>query len=271
MYKRQVINGNVCNYNTIKNILSRHDINIIFHLAAEAIVGECLKKPIRAFSSNIQGTWNLLEACRRSQAVTAIIVASSDKAYGSHDHLPYTETAPLRGRHPYDVSKSCADLIAHTYHNTYATPVAITRCGNIYGPGDYNFSRIIPESIRNVLKGKTLFIRSDGKFIRDYVYIDDIVEGYIILAEKLQKLKLSGEAFNFSDENPMSVLALVEKIYKLTRREEKYEILNRAKYEIPRQYLFSGKSRKVLHWHPKVSLEDGLNRTISWYKKFSNK
>jgi CDP-glucose 4,6-dehydratase len=262
------IKGNICNLNLVRKTIDKYKPSIIFHLAAEAIVGQANNNPVRTFKSNIQGTWNILEASRGKGFICSIVVASSDKAYGSNDNLPYREdTTPLKGDHPYDVSKSCADLLCNAYYNTYKMPICVTRCGNIYGPGDYNFSRIIPESIRCALKGKTLFIRSNGKFIRDYVYVDDIVEGYIILAEKLQKLKLAGEAFNFSDENPISVLALVKKIYKLTRCDEKYEILNKAKYEIPRQYLFSGKARKVLHWYPKVNLEEGLNRTISWYKQ----
>jgi len=262
------IKGDICNLNLVRKTIDKYKPSIIFHLAAEAIVGQANNNPIRTFKSNIQGTWNILEASRGKGFICSIVVASSDKAYGSTDNLPYREdTSPLKGDHPYDVSKSCADLLCNAYYNTYKVPICVTRCGNIYGPGDYNFSRIIPESIRCALEGKTLLIRSNGKFIRDYVYVGDIVEGYIILAEKSQKLKLAGEAFNFSDENPISVLALVKKIYKLTRRDEKYEILNTAKCEIPHQYSSSRKARKVLHWYPKVSLDEGLNRTISWYKQ----
>jgi CDP-glucose 4,6-dehydratase len=265
--KMIVVKGSVCDYSLVKKLLDRHSISIVFHLAAEAIVGECLKQPACAFSSNIQGTWNVLEACRHSPLVKAIIIASSDKAYGSHDDLPYNEETPLRGKHPYDVSKSCADLIAHAYHNTYGSPVAITRCGNIYGPGDYNFSRILPEAFRCAFSGKRLSIRSDGKFTRDYVYVDDIVSGYILLAEKLQKFNLSGEAFNFSYEKPMDVIGLVNTIYKLTGRDTNYAICNKAKYEIRHQYLSSKKARKMLGWKPLCGMDNGLKKTMKWYQE----
>lgn len=268
-YRRiKVTKGSVCSYGLVKKLLDKHRIDIVFHLAAEAIVDECTKRPKRAFLSNVQGAWNVLEACRHSPKVKAIVIASSDKAYGSHDVLPYHEDAPLRGKHPYDVSKSCADLIAHTYHHTYRLPVTITRCGNIFGPGDYNFSRILPEAFRCALSGKKLFIRSDGKFTRDYVFVDDIVDGYILLAENIDRKKLGGEAFNFSYEKPMSVIGLVEKIYSLAGKKAKYEILNAVKYEIRHQYLSSNKARTVLGWKPSFTLEDGLSKTMKWYKNF---
>ena len=267
-YRRiKVIKGSVANYNLLKGIIRKNKINVIFHLAAEAIVGQCYRRPLRAFSTNIKGTWNLLEASRGLKHVQSIVVASSDKAYGSHKKLPYTEDAPLLGGHPYDASKSCADLLAYTYGRTYGLPVAITRCGNIYGPGDFNFSRLVPDAIRCALKNKILFIRSDGKFIRDYVYVEDIVNGYITLAEKLPGSGFFGQAFNFSDERPISVLKLIKMIHGIVGNKSGYKILNQAKYEIPRQYLASGKARKVLRWRPQVGLEDGLRLTISWYKQ----
>lgn len=265
--KLKVIKGSVANYALLKEIISQNKIEYIFHLAAEALVGRCSRKPLRTFSSNIEGTWKLLDACRNYKKVKSIIIASSDKAYGSHKVLPYKENAPLQGNHPYDVSKSCADLITHTYAHTYGLPVVITRCGNIYGPGDFNFSRIVPDTMRCLLLNKTLLIRSDGKFTRDYVYVEDIVNGYILLAEKLQKLKLGDEAFNFSDENPVTVIELVNKIYKLANKKPNYKILNQAKYEIKHQYLASGKARKILGWKPKYTLEEGLKKTIEWYVK----
>ena len=267
-YKKiTVIKGSVANYRLLDNILIDKKINVVFHLAAEAIVGRCHNNPRRTFSVNIKGTWNLLEACRNSKTIKSIIVASSDKAYGSHKKLPYTEEAPLIGNHPYDVSKSCADLIAYTYFHTYGLPVAVTRCGNIYGPGDFNLSRIIPDALQCIKNNKTLLIRSDGKFVRDYVYVDDIVEGYILLAEKLEARQLAGQAFNFSIENPITVLELLKQIDKVGAQYGKleYKILNAAKYEIKKQYLSSAKARKILGWKPKHTLKQGLQKTINWY------
>lgn len=268
-YKKMItIRGDVSNYNLVKKIINHYRIEVVLHLAAEAIVNECFNNPRKTFTSNIKGTWELLEVCRSSKTVKSIVVASSDKAYGSHKKLPYKEDAPLQGNHPYDVSKSCADLIAYTYYHAYGLPVAITRCGNIYGPGDFNFSRIVPDAIRCALTGKQLLIRSDGKFVRDYVYVEDIVNGYIMLAEQLPKKNLGGEAFNFSDENPITVIELVKKIYEVIGKKPNYKILNQAKYEIRRQYLDSQKARRVLKWGPLSNLEEGLKKTISWYKNY---
>ncbi len=262
-----IIKGSVENFSLVSKIINENKITFVFHLAAKALVNECLENPVRGFATNIKGTWNILEAARNNNTIKAIIIASSDKAYGSHKNLPYKEDFSLCGNHPYDVSKSCADLIAHTYFYTYNLPVSVTRCGNIYGPGDFNFSRIVPDAIRAVLKDKTLIIRSDGKFTRDYVYVDDIVNGYVTLAEKMQKLKLFGEAFNFSDEKPISVLELVKKIYKMSDKKPNYKILGKAKYEIKNQSLSAKKARKVLRWKPKHSLEEGLKEAINWYKE----
>lgn len=260
------IKGNVGNLKLMKKIIDQEKPDVIFHLAAEAIVGRSNEKPINAFKSNIGGTWNVLEAARNKDFISAIVIASSDKAYGSHEKLPYSENATLKGDHPYDVSKSCADLIAYTYFHTYDLPIAITRCGNIYGPGDYNFSRILPDAMRCVNNDKTLLIRSDGKFVRDYVYVEDVVNGYLLLAEKLKDLKLGGEAFNFSDENPITVLDVLTKLSEIAYKKVKYEILNQAQYEIKKQYLDSKKARKVLGWKPKFSLEQGLKKTLKWYE-----
>ncbi len=267
-YKKiTVIKGNIANYALLKDVIIKNKINVVFHLAAEAIVGKCNLNPLVTFSTNIKGTWNLLEACRNSKTIKSIIIASSDKAYGTHKKLPYKEDTSLIGNHPYDMSKSCADLIAYTYFHTYNLPVAITRCGNIYGQGDFNFSRIIPDAIRCALTGKTLLIRSDGKFTRDYVYVDDIVNGYIVLAEKLQKLGFGGEAFNFSNENPITVIKLLNEIKKFNFCGNKlnYKIMNTAKYEIKKQYLSAVKAKRVLGWRPKYSLEEGLKKTMGYY------
>jgi CDP-glucose 4,6-dehydratase len=269
--KLKTLRGDVADHVTISSILEQYRPEVIFHLAAEAIVGECNKIPVKAFKSNIEGTWNILEASRCNNVVKAIVVASSDKAYGCHTQLPYKEDAPLIGRHPYDVSKSCADLIAYTYFYTYKAPVAITRCGNIYGPGDFNMSRIVPEAMRCALTGEVLKIRSDGKFTRDYVYVDDIVNGYILLAEQLQKKKLGGEAFNFSNENPLSVVEFVDKINKISGGRLRYKILNQAKYEIKHQYLAAKKARRVLGWKPKCEIGEGVKRTLNWYREYLDK
>ena len=266
--KITMIRGSVENYSLMSEIIKEGKIEYIFHLAAKALVGDCLERPTNAFSTNIKGTWNVLETARNNNKIKAIVIASSDKAYGSHKELPYKESAALQGNHPYDVSKSCADLIAYTYFHTYDLPVCVTRCGNIYGPGDFNFSRIIPDTIKTAIKDKTLTIRSDGKSIRDYNYVEDIVEGYILIAEKMQSMNLPGEAFNLSNKKPISVLELVKKIYKLCNKKPDYKILNMAKYEIKNQCLSSGKAKKLLGWKTKYSLEKGLRKTIEWYNEY---
>jgi len=221
--------GSVVNYRLMREILRKHSINVIFHLAAEAIVSRSQKDPLKAFDSNIAGTWRLLEAARGREDMNAIVVASSDKAYGSHEKLPYRESAPLIADHPYDVSKSCADLIANTYYHTYGLPVAVTRCGNIYGPGDFNFTRLMPDAMRCIFQNRTLKIRSDGKFVRDYVYVDDIVSGYIRIAELLKARGLMGQAYNLSDENPLTVMQVLREINGLSGNSLKYRIMNSAR------------------------------------------
>jgi len=265
-YRRmRVVKGRVENDKLLKDLLARHRIDVVFHLAAEALVGECHSHPCRTFSSNIKGTWNVLEACRHAKKVSAVVVASSDKAYGEHKKLPYREEAPLIGRHPYDVSKSCADLLTHAYFHSYGLPVAITRCGNIYGPGDFNFSRLIPDTIRCGLSGRTLQIRSNGMSIRDYIFVDDIVQGYLLLAQNICRMKLSGRAFNFSNEEPVRTRDMVKAIFRSLGCKPRYRILNTAKFEIERQYLDSRKARKQLRWRPAHSLQAGLRKTVAWY------
>ena len=264
--KMAVYKGSVTSRKLLQKVLREHSIDVIFHLAAEAIVGRARENPGRAFNTNIAGTWKVLEAARQHGKIKAIVVASSDKAYGSHKKLPYREDMPLIARHPYDVSKSCADLIDCAYAHTYGLPVAITRCGNIYGAGDFNFSRIVPDAIRCALTGKTLLIRSDGKFVRDYVYIDDIVNGYILLAERLPSSKISGEAFNFSDENPLTVLEVVKEISNAAGNKLRYKILDNARYEIKHQYLRSSKSRNVLKWYPRHTFDEGIGKTVKWFR-----
>jgi len=260
------IKGDVARPGLVKEVIQKYQPRIIFHLAAEAIVGECAARPLRAFRTNIEGTWNILEHARGKKFITAIVAASSDKAYGSHNILPYRENVPLRGDHPYDVSKSCADLICYTYFHTYAVPVCVTRCGNIYGPGDFHFSRIVPDSIRCALLDRPILIRSDGRFTRDYIYVDDIVNGYLMLAEQMERKHLAGEAFNLSNEKPLTVLELVEQIYRTLGKKPNYRILNEARYEIKHQYLCSRKARRVLGWKPRHTLREALRTTIEWYR-----
>ncbi len=262
------IKGDIADLSFIRTVITTHKPQFIFHLAAEAIVGIANKNPLRTFASNIEGTWNILEVARQQKGIEAIIVASSDKAYGSHEKLPYTEKAALQGEHPYDVSKSCADLICRSYFITFEVPVAVTRCGNIYGPGDYNFSRLIPDAIRCILANKEFHIRSNGLFTRDYIFVQDVVDAYMLLARKLKVQKLGGEGFNFSCEKPISVIRLFNELGaffpEYTKRPK---ILNQAKHEIKHQYLTSAKAKKVLGWRAQYSLKQGLKETIVWYKE----
>ena len=267
-----IVRGSIENFYTVERTLNEYEIDTVFHLAAQTIVGIANRNPLSTFESNIKGTWCVLEACRRVPTVNRIVIASSDKAYGEQDKLPYDENAPLAGSHPYDVTKSCADLISLMYYNTYKLPVCVTRCGNFYGPGDLNFNRIVPGTIRSVLNNKSPVIRSDGTYIRDYFYVKDGALAYIHLAEKMDDQKIHGEAFNFSNEIQVSVLELTNKILKLMKREDlKPRILNEAKNEIKHQYLSAEKSRKMLGWKPKYNLDSGLKETIEWYKQFFKK
>ncbi|ATP96069.1 KR domain-containing protein [Bacillus sp. LNXM12-2] len=269
--KMNVVQGALEDMQTIERALGEYEIDTVFHLAAQAIVGVANRHPVSTFEANILGTWNVLEACRRQPLIKRVIVASSDKAYGDQEQLPYDEDMPLNGKHPYDVSKSCADLISHTYYNTYGLPVCITRCGNLYGGGDLNFNRIIPQTIQLVLEGKAPEIRSDGTFIRDYFYIEDAVKAYLLLAEKMEEKGLAGEAFNFSNEIQLTVLELVDKILKAMGSELKPRILNQGTHEIKHQYLSAEKARKLLDWKPDYSIDEGLEKTIEWYREFFQK
>ena len=263
------VRGEVEDYFLLERIINEYEIDTVFHLAAQTIVTIANRNPVATFESNIKGTWNLLEACRRNPTVKRIIVASSDKAYGEHDVLPYREEAPLKGSHPYDVSKSCADLIALAYSNTYKSPVCITRCGNFYGGGDLNFNRLVPGTIRSVIFNEPPVIRSDGTLIRDYIYILDAVEAYLFLAEKMDELPIQGEAFNFSNEVQLTVLDITRKILELMGREDLEPlVLNETKNEIKHQYLSAEKAKEILGWRVKYSLDEGLKETINWYRDF---
>ena len=264
-----IVRGSVEDFYTVERAINEYEIDAVFHLAAQTIVGIANRNPLSTFESNIRGTWCILEACRRAPTVKRIVVASSDKAYGDQDKLPYDENAPLIGMHPYDASKSCMDLLSLMYYNTYKLPVCVTRCGNFYGPGDLNFNRIVPGTIRSVLNNESPIIRSDGTYIRDYFYVKDGALAYMHLAEKMDNPKIHGEAFNFSNELQISVLDLTKKILKIMKQENlKPKILNEAKNEIKHQYLSAKKARKMLDWKPKYKLDDGLKETVKWYKQF---
>ena len=265
-----VVRGDVCDQPTLERALGEYEVNTVFHLAAQTIVGIANRNPVSTFESNIRGTWSVLEACRRSPAVRQIVVASSDKAYGTHDELPYAESAPLQGRHPYDVSKSCTDLIAQSYAHTYGLPVCVTRCGNLYGGGDLNWNRIVPGTIRSALRGQRPVIRSDGSYVRDYFYVEDGALAYLQLAEQLaDRRELAGEAFNFSNEIQMTVRELAHLILRLMGSEYlQLDVRGEASNEILHQYLDAAKAREVLGWQPTYSLDEGLRRTVRWYQEY---
>ena len=268
VYRRcSVVRGNLAEFADCMRAINGHEAEIVFHLGAQTIVGAALRDPLECFESNIRGTYNLLEACRRLPGLAdRVVVASSDKAYGESDVLPYTEDMPLRGNHPYDASKSCTDLLAHTYAHTYAANVTIARCGNIYGGGDLNWSRIVPGAIRSVLDGQRLVLRSDGKMIRDYIYVRDVVSAYILLAERCADPEVRGEAFNFSPQSAYTVLDVVKAVGTVMGSSLDPIIENSAKMEIRNQTLDSSKARSVLSWSPHWDLSDGLRETVAWYK-----
>jgi len=267
--KVKVVRGDVADQELMERTLGEYEINTVIHLAAQTIVGIANRNPVSTFDANIRGTWALLEACRRSPLVKQVVVASSDKAYGEHEKLPYDEDAPLQGRHPYDVSKSCSDLIAQSYAHSFHLPVAITRCGNFYGGGDLNFNRIVPGTIRSVLRGEVPIIRSDGTFIRDYFYVEDGSAAYLHLAECLAaRPELRGEAFNFSTEIQVTALELVERIVSSMGSALKPIIKNEASNEIRHQYLSAAKAKRMLDWRPLFALDEGLRRAIAWYREY---
>ncbi len=265
-----VVNGALEDFFSLERAINEHEIDTVFHLGAQTIIGTAERFPLLTFEANIRGTYNLLEVCRmHKDLVKRLVVASSDKAYGEQPRLPYTEDMPLRGRYPYEVSKSCADLITQSYHHAYELPVAIVRCGNIYGGGDLNWSRIVPGTIRSFLQGESPVIRSDGKFVRDYVYVKDVARVYLDLAERLNEKKMRGEAFNFSMESPLTVLDIVKIIQDLMKCPHlKPKILNLGQGEIHSQYLSSAKLRKMLKVKPQFYIQRGLSETIGWYREF---
>ena len=267
--KVKIVRGDICDQEMMERALGEYEIDTVIHLAAQTIVGIANRNPVSTFEANIAGTWRLLEACRRSPKVKQIVIASSDKAYGDQDILPYDETTPLQGQHPYDVSKSCADLISYTYAKSYDLPVTITRCGNFYGGGDLNWNRIVPGTIRSILRGQAPVIRSDGSFVRDYFYVEDGAAAYMLLAEKLaQNPELRGEAFNFSNELQVTVLELIHKILAQMGSDLQPDVRNEASNEIKHQYLSAAKAKRMLDWEPLYTLDSALQQTIQWYTDF---
>ena len=268
----KVVRGDIRNRDTLERALGEYEIDTVIHLAAQTIVTIANRNPISTFETNIAGTWNLLEACRRSPKVKHIVVASSDKAYGDQKALPYNEATPLQGQHPYDASKSAADLITHSYAKSFDLPVVITRCGNFYGGGDLNWNRIIPGTIRSILRGQRPVIRSDGEYTRDYFYVEDGAAVYMLLAEQLAKRpQLRGEAFNFSNESQITVKQIVQRIIGFLGVEIEPEIRNEVTNEIRHQYLNAEKARTLLGWRPLFTFDEGLARTIHWYQEFLEK
>jgi CDP-glucose 4,6-dehydratase len=265
----KIVRGDVRDQELLERILGEYEIRSVFHLAAQSTVGVANRNPVSTLDVNIRGTWALLEASRRSPAVKQIVMASSDKAYGDQAVLPYTESAPLQGQHPYDASKSCADLIGQMYAKTYQLPVCITRCGNFYGGGDLNWNRIVPGTIRSVLRGERPVIRSDGSYIRDYFYVEDGAAAYTLLAEQLAaQPELRGEAFNFSHELRITVLELAETILAAMGSNLQPDVRNEASNEIKSQYLDATKAKRMLNWAPSFTLETGLQATIRWYEQY---
>ncbi len=265
----KVVHGDVRDQALLERALGEHEIDTVIHLAAQTIVGIANRNPIGTFETNIQGTWALLEACRRSPSVKQIVVASSDKAYGDQEQLPYDENTPLQGQHPYDVSKSCADLITYTYAKTYRLPVTTTRCGNFYGGGDLNWNRIVPGTIRSIYRGEPPIIRSDGNYIRDYFFVEDGAAAYMHLAQSMaENPELYGHAFNFSNEIQVTVKELVDRILALTGSALIPNVRNEAVHEIRHQYLSAEKARTMLRWSPLYTLDEGLRQTIDWYQEF---
>jgi CDP-glucose 4,6-dehydratase len=269
MERIDVVRGCVEDYPLVERALAEYEIQTVFHLAAQTIVGIANRCPLSTFETNIKGTWCLLEAARRCGYNPHVIIASSDKAYGDQDRLPYTEDAPLQGRHPYDASKSCTDILALTYHNTYKLPVCTTRCGNFYGGGDLNWNRIVPGTVRSVLRGERPVIRSDGSYIRDYFYVKDGAAAYLHLAECMAgQPEVLGHAFNFSTEIQVTVLQMVSRILRLMNSGMQPDVRGEAQHEIKHQYLSALKARHMLAWTATYDLDTALSETIDWYAEY---
>jgi len=270
IHETQVVNGRLESFTDVERAINGHEIDTVFHLGAQTIVGTARRDPLGTFEANVRGTYHVLEACRRhSGLVKRVVVASSDKAYGKQPHLPYVESMPLEGREPYEVSKSCADLIAQGYHHAYGLPVAILRCGNIYGGGDLNWSRIIPGTIRSFMLGERPIIRSNGRYVRDYLYVKDVVRACLAVADRLGDKKVQGQGFNFSPQKPLTVLEIVSEISRIMDASKLKPIIkNTAQGEIPDQFLSAAKARRLLGWRPAYPMAKALAETVDWYRSF---
>lgn len=259
-------NCDIKDFKRISDVLVKYEIDTVFHFAAQAIVETAFKNPLETIETNVMGTANVLEACRQKGDLKAIVVVTSDKAYGKSKELPYKEEMPLLGDHPYEASKSSADLISQTYYKTYNLPVTVARFGNVFGPGDINFNRLIPGVFKAIINQEELLIRSDGKMVRDYIYVKDVVRGPIKMAENIDRIK--GEAFNFASKNIFSVLETIQRIEEILGQKVNYKILNIAKNEIPEQYLDWAKASQILGWQPQTTFEQGIKNSFTWYKDF---
>jgi CDP-glucose 4,6-dehydratase len=262
------VRGDVRDQMLLERVMGEYEITTVFHLAAQTIVGVANRNPGETLDTNIRGTWTVCEAARRSPLVRSVVIASSDKAYGEHEQLPYTEQAALQGQHPYDVSKSAADLVAQMYATTFNAPVVITRCGNFFGGGDLNWNRLVPGTVRSLLRGESPVVRSDGTLVRDYLYIEDGALAYLQLAQAVhERPELAGEAFNFSNEVQLTVSEMVARITTLMQSTLAPDIQNVASHEIRHQWLSAAKARDVLGWHPRFTVDEALLRTIAWYRE----
>jgi CDP-glucose 4,6-dehydratase len=268
--RTRVVNGALEDYGTLERAINEHETDTVFHLGAQTLVGMAMRSPLQTFESNIRGTYNLMEACRvHSGIVQRVVVASSDKAYGEAERLPYSEDMPVQGRHPYDVSKSCTDLIALSYAWSYGLPVTITRCGNVYGGGDLNWSQLVPGIIRSISSNQRPVLRSDGSYTRDFIFVSDVVNAYLLLATKTTEKGVQGEAFNFGLQSRVTVMDMTQAVLRLMGRDDMQPVIrNDAKREIKDQSLDSSKARKLLGWAPNYSLEQGIIETIQWYRDF---
>lgn len=272
LQKVTTVRGDLSDSRTLERVLAEYEIRSVIHLAAQTIVPIANKNPLSTFESNIAGTWNLLEACRHVKSISSVVIASSDKAYGEVKHLPYHETMPLQAIYPYDVSKACADMIALSYARSFDLPVAITRCGNFFGGGDLNWNRLIPGTVRAIIRGQKPIVRSDGRLVRDYIYVEDAVSAYITLAEQLDsRPELRGEAFNFSNETQRTVLELTRAILDMMESNLQPLVQGQNSGEIEKQYLSSKKANDLLNWKAQYGLTEGLRKTISWYQNFLEK
>jgi CDP-glucose 4,6-dehydratase len=267
--KVSIVRGALEDYPLLERALGEYEIESVFHLGAQTIVGIANRNPLSTWESNVRGTYHLMEACRRSPKVKRVLVASSDKAYGAQTKLPYDEESPLIGRFPYDCSKSCTDLICTSYSVSFGLPVCITRCGNLFGAGDLNWNRIVPGTIRSALRGERPIIRSDGSFVRDYFYVVDAVHSYLTLAENMDRKDIVGQAFNFSDEKPLDVIAIAKMTLEACGRPDlELDIRGEATNEIPEQYLSSEKAKRLLPgWKPTYGIAEGLQKTVGWYRE----